>query len=225
MERNKAIRESWDRNAGLWVRAVREGLIASRKAGTDQAILDAIAGRKPERLLDVGCGEGWLIRRAREMTGCAGIGFDGCAALIEAACKSDPQGRYEIATYDDIVAGKDNLGGGFDCIVSNYGLFEENIAPLLEALRDRLTPRGAMVIQTLHPELHGDTEGADGAWQVEDFAVFQDAGWEPMPWYARGLATWRDTLHEAGFRVARQIEPRANPEAEPLSLILICTTD
>jgi 2-polyprenyl-3-methyl-5-hydroxy-6-metoxy-1,4-benzoquinol methylase len=225
MERNEAIKESWDRNADLWLRAVREGLIASRRAGTDQAVLDAIAGRKPKRLLDVGCGEGWLVRRAREMTGCAGTGFDACAALIEAARAADPQGCYEIAAYDDIVGCKDNLGGGFDCIVCNYGLFEENITPLLEALRRRLKPNGAMVIQTLHPAFRGDDGDADGGWQLEDFAVFQDPGWEPMPWYARSLEAWRDTLHDAGLRVAQQIEPRTELQADPLSLILVCTAD
>lgn len=225
MERNKAIKASWDRNAGLWVRAVRDGLIASRRAGTDQAILDVIASRKPERLLDVGCGEGWLLRRARAMTGCTGVGFDGCPALIEAARHADPQGRYEIATYDDIIAGTDSLGNNFDIIVCNYGLFEENIAPLLEALRRRLTPPGALAIQTLHPGRQDIGQAAAGAWQVEDFAAFQNPGWEPMPWYARSHANWLHTLRGAGLRVTSRIEPRANPESDPLSLILVCAAD
>lgn len=225
MDRNKDIKASWDLNAVLWIRAVRDGLIASRRAGTDQAILDVIADRKPNRLLDVGCGEGWLLRQAHALTGCAGVGFDGCAALIDAARQADPHGRYEVATYDDVVAGTDGLGNNFDCIVSNYGLFEENIAPLLEALRHRLAPRGAMAIQTLHPGLQDDSHGAAGAWQIEDFAVFQDPGWQPMPWYARSLPNWLHTLRGAGLRVTSQIEPKTNPESDPLSLILVCTAD
>jgi len=79
MERTKALIESWDKNAANWARAVREGLIPSRRAGTDDAIVSAIFSRRPSRILDVGCGEGWLIRRICQLTNCVAVGIDGSA--------------------------------------------------------------------------------------------------------------------------------------------------
>lgn len=59
---NAKIAESWGKNALPWTAAVREGKIESRKQITDHAIIDAIRSRLPRSVLDVGCGEGWLVR-------------------------------------------------------------------------------------------------------------------------------------------------------------------
>ncbi|MFT5446324.1 MAG: 2-polyprenyl-3-methyl-5-hydroxy-6-metoxy-1,4-benzoquinol methylase [Gammaproteobacteria bacterium] len=61
--RSGALRSSWELNAQLWTAAVRESIIASRAAGTDQAIVDAVIRCKPRSVIDIGCGEGWLMRR------------------------------------------------------------------------------------------------------------------------------------------------------------------
>jgi len=222
MSRSKDILTSWDKNAGRWIQAVREGAIPSRKAGTDQAIMDAIGRRAPARLLDIGCGEGWLLRRACAAYGCAGTGVDASAELIRAARAADPGNSYEVATYADLIAGRDGLGGGFDAIVCNYALFEEDTAGLLAALRGRLSQGGAILIQTLHPDsIEADGNPTD-AWRVEDFSAFDSADWAPMPWYFRTLASWREAVEAAGLRVVETFEPRAGKEQAPLSLLLVC---
>jgi len=76
MDRKAELARSWDWNAANWTRAIRDGLIASRKAGTDAAILDAIAAREPRWFLDAGCGEGFHVRRVRDLCGCEAAGFD-----------------------------------------------------------------------------------------------------------------------------------------------------
>jgi hypothetical protein len=60
---------SWQANADAWTAAVREQRIESRRLVTDAAIL-ALA-LAPLRILDLGCGEGWLRRTAysRRATG------------------------------------------------------------------------------------------------------------------------------------------------------------
>jgi len=218
MERKKALADSWDRNAANWTRAVREGRIASRKAGTDAAILDAIAMRKPVRFLDAGCGEGFHVRRIAERTGCIAVGFDGSAALIEAARAADPAGRYHVLTYDAFVAEPAALGGPFDVIAFNYALFDEDVTPLLAAARGLLAPGGAILIQTLHPKKIG---GEDG-WRTEDFAALGTGDWTPMPWYFRTLESWRVTIARAGLTLTTMTEPAAEPGGAPLSLLMTC---
>ena len=105
MDRKSELAAAWDRNAENWTRAVRDGLIASRKAGSDEAIVSAIVARRPARLLDVGCGEGWLIRRVCALTGCEAVGIDGTASLIERASEADPRNHYLVLSYDALIAG------------------------------------------------------------------------------------------------------------------------
>lgn len=210
------LARSWDRNAASWTRVVREGLIPSRRAGTDAAILGAVAERAPRWLLDIGCGEGWLIRAAEAITGCAGVGIDGSAELIAAAQAADSVNRYAVLDYAAFVANYDDVGGDFDIAVFNYALFAEDIAPLLRAAAGRLTTDGAVIIQTLHPGEDGD----DG-WRTEDFSAFAADDWAPMPWYSRSLEGWRCLVAEAGLVVEMQ-EPRAK-DGRVLSLLMICT--
>jgi 2-polyprenyl-3-methyl-5-hydroxy-6-metoxy-1,4-benzoquinol methylase len=220
------LERSWIANAANWTRAVREGLIPSRKAGTDAAIVSAIVERKPKRLLDVGCGEGWLCRRTQAETGCAATGIDASPDLIRDAAQADAQGSYRVATYADLVAGKSGLAAGFDAIVFNYALFEEDLAPVLRAARGLLAPGGAILIQTLHPDAF--PQAAEG-WRVEDFTAFQNqtplnSSWTPMPWFYRSVASWHDTISRAGLKLSETRVPRAAPDRSPLSLLLVCGT-
>lgn len=214
-----ALEQSWISNAANWTRAVREGLIPSRKAGTDAAIVGTIVARRPRRVLDVGCGEGWLCRRLRLLTGCETTGIDSSPDLVRDAFATDPTGRYLVLRYADLIAGRHELGGGFDVVAFNYALFEEDLAPLLTAARDLLTPSGAVIVQTLHPNAF--PAAAEG-WRTEDFAAFQNKSWTPMPWYYRSLQSWRQTIGRAGLAIIETREPKAQPDGPPLSLLMIC---
>ena len=57
---------SWHKNVTPWIAAIHKGEIESRVLVTNKAIIDAIVSRSPKTLLDIGCGEGWLVR---ELTG------------------------------------------------------------------------------------------------------------------------------------------------------------
>lgn len=61
-DNRRQLGHSWRANALAWTRAVRESRIESRRLATDRAIIEAVLARQPERVLDLGCGEGWLCR-------------------------------------------------------------------------------------------------------------------------------------------------------------------
>jgi len=151
MEWTKALAESWNQNAGNWTRAVRESLIPSRKAGTDDAIVSAIVSRRPSRMLDVGCGEGWLIRRVAQTIKCRAVGIDGSAQLIEDAKAADPISQYRVMNYAELTNDASPLDNDFDVAVFNYSLFDEDAAKLLAAVKPLLARSGVVIIQTLHP--------------------------------------------------------------------------
>jgi len=212
-----ALLHSWQHNAQAWIDAVRSGAIESRRQVTDQAILLAILGRQPERVLDLGCGEGWLLRALADR-GIDARGVDGDAALV-AAAQAAGTARVQQASYAQLAAGAVDIGAGYDLICANFALLHQDIIPLLAAMRTLLAPGGTMVIQTLHPWSMANGNYQDG-WREESFAGFAGQ-WQPMPWYFRTLASWLNALDMAGLRLLSLQEPQHPQSAVPQSLLLI----
>jgi SAM-dependent methyltransferase len=222
MDRTKALASSWDKNAANWTRAVRDGLIPSRKAGTDDAIVKAIAGRKPSRMLDAGCGEGWLIRRVRQLTTCTAVGIDGSALLIKDAQRADGNSQYETMSYAELAIDSSSLGDEFDVVVFNYSLFDEDAAQVLASVRPLLASDGVAIIQTLHPWSLREGDAYTDGWRVENFTAFGNQDWEPMPWYFRTVESWHRVVRDAGLVLIDLREPAAEAGGPPLSLLMIC---
>lgn len=211
---------SWDHNAQAWTTAVRESRIESRRIATDRAIVDAVLRRAPKRVLDVGCGEGWLCRALRNH-GLESTGVDGSTELIRAAQSADPEGDYHLLRFADF----DRLpqvvvAASADLAVCNFALLHEDIRPILEAVRTVLRPGGVLLIQTVHPWTAGDTSAYVDGWRTEDFAWSNCNFPHVMPWYFRTLESWVTTIRQSGLVIDDLAEP-AHPESKkPLSLLL-----
>jgi len=212
------IERSWNANADAWTAAVRGGAIASRALGTDAAIVDAIVARRPRRVLDVGCGEGWLAR-ALSARGIDVTGLDGSPALVETA-RAAGGGTFHVCDYGSLATAPGLVGERYDVIVCNFALLAEDIAPILRALSDHLTPTGSLLIQTVHPWVaRGEGAYSDG-WRTETFAGMGDGFVEPMPWYFRTLESWIGVLVSGGLRLDGVREPRHSQTGDPLSLLI-----
>lgn len=215
---------SWDANADAWAGAVRSGAIASRRLVTDAAVVQAVeaatAGIARPRVLDVGCGEGWLARTLTER-GADVVGTDVSEALVEAA-QAAGGGTFHALAYDALTArfaaDPGTLGGRFDAAVCNFALLDDAPDGLLRALRGAVRAGGALVVQTLHPAAQ-DGPYVDG-WREETFAAMGGGFAAPMPWYFRTVGGWVDVVLRAGWTLARIDEP-VHPETHrPLSLLL-----
>ncbi|MHC8327544.1 class I SAM-dependent methyltransferase [Pseudomonas sp. LB1P83] len=209
--------DSWHHNAHAWIEAIRSGAIESRLTVTDQAILLAVMGRQPERVLDLGCGEGWLLR-ALAKRNITAVGVDGDATLVEAA-RAEGSSRVHLASYEALAAAKVDIGRDYDLICANFALLHQDIIPLLAAMNALLAPGGALVIQTLHPWAAAAGDYQDG-WREETFAGFKGQ-WQPMPWYFRTVSSWLNALDMAGFRLAGLQEPQHPQSQVPQSLLLV----
>lgn len=221
-ERATLIR-SWTTNADAWTTAVRENAIPSRRLATDAAIVAAcervIAGRPAVRVLDVGCGEGWLARALAGM-GAVVTGIDASAPLIDAARASGGGADYACVSYEQLESDASVVEGPFDLIVCNFALLDDRIAPLLAALARRLPSSGVILVQTVHPwAAVGDGPYEEG-WRTETWSAFGTAFPAPMPWYFRPIGSWVAAVREAQLVVDRLEEPIHPETKKPLSLLL-----
>lgn len=208
--------QSWQHNARSWIEAIRSGAIDSRLQVTDQAILLAVMGRQPERVLDLGCGEGWLLRALTDR-GITAVGVDGDPTLIEAA-RAAGSLDVHVASYEALAQAQVDIGRDYDLICANFSLLHQDIIPLLAAMNALLVPGGTLVIQTLHPWAVAAGDYQDG-WREETFAGFKGQ-WQPMPWYFRTLSSWLNALDMAGFQLSVLQEPQHPQSPAPQSLLM-----
>jgi 2-polyprenyl-3-methyl-5-hydroxy-6-metoxy-1,4-benzoquinol methylase len=212
------LEESWIINAAAWTESVRSGQIASRRLVTDQAIIDAVLALQPAKVLDAGCGEGWLSRRL-SAEGISVTGFDSSAPLIEAAAALGG-GDFRVLSYARFEAEPGQAGSGFDVVVFNFALLSEHIDGLLRAAAAILQPGGRIVIQTLHPFYTGNISQYAEGWREESFQGMGSGYRSTMPWYYRTFGAWLGVVKTAGLHVESMAEPVHPETGLPASLLL-----
>ena len=216
---DQKIDQSWRDNADAWVDAVREGKIPSRRAGTDAAIIKAITQRQPQRVLDAGCGEGWLARQLVDL-GIRVSGFDGSEPLIKRAAEWGDADFIHLS-YDSFAEEPSRAGSDYDVVAFNFSLFAADIVPTLRAGASVLRPGGTLIIQTVHPFNDAEGQRYEDGWRVETFATMSADFKTPMPWYFRTMQSWINSVIQAGLKVAEVREPFDEPTGKPLSLLII----
>ena len=214
------ILDSWHRNALPWAEAIRNEKIESRRLVTNQAIVDAILDRSPRSVLDIGCGEGWLVR-ALSGHGMRVAGIDAVPALVEKA-RNSGGGEFHVATYDDISAGRFNIA--VDVAVCNFSLLgDESVDEVFRAVPRLLNKGGVFMVQTLHPVVAcGELPYQDG-WRSGSWAGFGNEFTDPAPWYFRTLESWVDLIARSGLRLTAVREPIHPTLDKPASVIFIAS--
>ena len=216
---DEKVVDSWHTNATPWVSAVREQRIESRRLVTDRAIVDAVMSRKPEFVLDLGCGEGWLVRALSPQGVQRVIGVDVVPALVEQA-RAAGGGEFHVASYEAIARGE--LHVTVDVAVANFALIgKEAVDALIRSIPKLLRRGGALVIQTLHPVIAcGDLPYEDG-WRTGSWAGFSDDFTDPAPWYFRTLETWVGLIASSGLMLTELREPIHPTTNKPASVLFI----
>ena len=215
------IVESWKKNVDPWVVAIRHGEIDSRVQTTNQAILDTVLKYKPKTVLDIGCGEGWLVR-ALTKSGIDTLGVDAVPALINSAI-IEGQGKYKVLSYEDI--SYDKLLERYNVVVSNFSLLgNESVTNIFQKVSSLLEDNGFFIVQTIHPIIGcGDEEYKDG-WRNGSWTGFNKMFTDPAPWYFRTLDSWKLLFESNGFDL-EIIEPIGKLTRKAESIVLVGRID
>ncbi|QOY92931.1 methyltransferase domain-containing protein [Massilia sp. UMI-21] len=211
-----SIIAAWSRNTDPWTAAVRSGEIASRVLVTNAAIVETVRARAPRSGVDLGCGEGWLVRA---LPGIDMVGVDAIAGLV-AQARQAGGGEFRQLRYEDIAAG--GLRMAADVAVCNFSLIgDAAVRGLFGAAPTYLRPGGHLIVQTVHPLMAcGDQPYADG-WRDGSWSGFSTAFADPAPWYFRTVASWLALFEAHGLRVVEMREPLHPHTGKPVSLILV----
>ncbi|WP_047419835.1 bifunctional 2-polyprenyl-6-hydroxyphenol methylase/3-demethylubiquinol 3-O-methyltransferase UbiG [Cellulophaga sp. Hel_I_12] len=216
MKKN-AIKTSWDTNAQEWIKALDSEQITSRKF-TNEAIVAVLKNSKAIKILDMGCGEGWLSRAITSM-GKSAVGIDATASLLANARKKGKE-VYHHMSFEDIIEAKKIPNAPFDAAVFNFCIYQnKTLVSLLLELKQSVVEQGEIIIQTLHPyfliqnQLPYQSQWIDDAWKGLA-GNFTDG----HQWYARTFEDWSSDFQKAGLVLNEIIEVN-NDQQIPISVI------
>lgn len=197
----------------------------------DPTFLRVVGEVRGLRVLDLGCGNGYLARRFAR-AGARVVAVDASAAMIDRARaragSGDLQVEYRIADAAHLSRLQD---GGFDLVASNMALMDiEDAEGALHEAGRVLRERGRFVASLSHPCFD---QGPTSTW-LEERAARTTRAWrkieryrhpfaDEIPWtvdgrtitttgYHRPLAWYARVLRESGLLIRGLEEPEPTPE-------------
>jgi 2-polyprenyl-3-methyl-5-hydroxy-6-metoxy-1,4-benzoquinol methylase len=215
------IVNSWSKNVDQWTRAIRNGEIDSRVLTTNKAILLAVLKSAPKKVLDIGCGEGWLVRELTK-TGIEAMGIDAVPGLIDVAVK-EGFGNYHVMSYEDLSYAA--LNEKYDVVVSNFSLLgNESVTNIFKKVPSILVAGGYFIVQTIHPLSACSNEEYKDGWRRGSWDGFSETFTDPAPWYFRTLESWKLLYEENGFELERIDELKSENNGTLVSIIFVGRT-
>ncbi len=225
------IKEQWEANAQAF-----SDLIGGQGTPHHQHILipclDSMMGNvKGKKILDAGCGEGYLSRRYAKK-GATVTGVDISNKLIE-LCKKDAieNTTFFVGDICNLASFSDN---SFDTVISNLVLL--NVPCFTEALQEFyrvLNPRGFLIFSIVHPafnfygpgtwemgQKNPETKRREGLFfKVDNYFAEREYQrfWTtrqgekfpvPISFFHRTISTYVEAVVRAGFRIAQMEEPQ-----------------
>ena len=191
----------------------------SRQHLLNPALFELLGDVKGQRILDAGCGTGYLSRLLATR-GAQVIGLEPADAFYAYASQRELKERLGITYVRRDLSLLDDYHESFDIVVSNMVLMD--IADYQPAMRNciaALVQGGAFVFSLLHPcfdEIDSPQfeKGyhAKGYVRVdeyfEEFAVKQDVGY----YFHRPLSSYLNLILDQQCTIGRVIEPRLSAE-------------
>lgn len=183
------------------------------------ALLPDLSGK---RVLDLGCGDGWLCKLALEEGAASVVGVDPSVLMLERAQQLVPDDRASFirAFAEDVQFKPESFG----VIVSILALhYVEDFGSVVNKAAGWLVDGGVLVILIEHPvttcqrEIDWVEEDGMVAWPIRRY---HDEGQREEHWYVDGVVKYHrkvetvvNTLIAAGLKIEMLIEPAPTQDA------------
>jgi ubiquinone/menaquinone biosynthesis C-methylase UbiE len=225
------VRKRWDKGAEVWDKGYTKYGDMYRRYLFNPALFPLIGKVKGKKVLDAGCGQGYMARLLAER-GARVIGVDLSEKFIEIARRYEKKKPLGITYIQGDLARVPQLKRNwFDLIVSVYVLcdvrdYNEAIGEMARILK----PRGRFIFLIEHPCFNWQSGGwkripADSL-RTEDSLYLmvkdyfrrgtQESRWGKLPLlltFIRPLSDYFHSLKKHGFMVRDLIEPRPRTSA------------
>ena len=211
------IIKSWEENASEWIKSMDTEAIPSRRF-TNKAILELIAKTNSKKIIDIGCGEGWLTR-ALNQNGKVCTGIDANSELLQHA-RSKGTEEYHQLSFEAIEDGVPIPGAPYQLAVLNFCLYYENIQHLLEKVVRQIDGKGICIIQTLHPYfLVQSGKPYRNQWIENSWAGLPGNFKNGHSWFARTFEGWSEVLNKIE-NTSFSFQEVIDDHKKPISLII-----
>ena len=177
---------------------------------TNRAILELLKNDKPLRILDAGCGEGYLAR-ALAKRGHKVWAIDFCPELIKAAEKLEKKEFLGVKYFLDDFRKTHFSNSSFDVVFSHQTINEvENPEKALEEFHRILKGGGRMILLFLHPCFEVSPEFYFQKLKIKKPYYLVSGIKSPSSYFYLHLplSQWIKFLNETGFLVKSIAEPR-----------------
>jgi ubiquinone/menaquinone biosynthesis C-methylase UbiE len=209
--------KEWEKNADFWIKIIRENLDPFRPVITNRVVLESLRRKKNLKILDAGCGEGYLcrdlVKRGHRL-----FGIDFCPKLIKTAKdleRKKPLGiKYLVGDFR-----KTNYPPSFfDVILSHQTINEiENPEKAFKEFFRILKRNGRLILLFLHPCFDIQVKNLKNTLSLVYFkktkikrGYYLVSGIKsPSPYFYLHLPLedWIRLLGEAGFSISKIREP------------------
>jgi SAM-dependent methyltransferase len=210
-------RDPWDRHAGWWQEQFTDGADPEYEEQLLPLVDRYLAGAR--RVLDVGCGEGQVARRAAAL-GAEVVGVDPTVAQLDLARARAGGPRYVLATAEAMPLGDASFDAAVACLVFEHlDPFEPAVAEVARVL----APRGRFALFLNHPLLQAPGSGwvidhilDEQYWRVgpylpDDAAMEEVAPGVDLPFVHRPVSRYVNELSAHGLLIERVEEPPPAP--------------
>jgi 2-polyprenyl-3-methyl-5-hydroxy-6-metoxy-1,4-benzoquinol methylase len=225
-------RKGWDAVARWWISRYTPKGDVNREWVIDPALFRLLGDIRGRRVLDAGCGTGYLSRLLAAQ-GATVVGIDLSSRLLAEARAQEANEPLGVDYYEGNLADLSRFPEGtFDMIVSNVVMGD--VVQFRQAFREFhrvLQPSGRLLFSVTHPCFERPVPGSwvrepPDSERVEEWrGLLVDryydrvAVWwgparqESAVGFHRTLEDYVSAVHEAGFWIARMEEPRPTKEA------------
>lgn len=211
---NAAIIAAWEQSAHHSLAIFTEEGDFARQHLLNPAIFALLGDVAGKRVLDAGCGNGYLCRLLARR-GAHVTGVEPATPFVQYALERDQSEQLGITYLQRDISLLDDIVEAFDAIVSNMVLmdipdYERGIRNCVRALK----PGGTFVFSLAHPcfEERGPGFVERGAIEVQEYLAEYPIAQTYTIAFHRPLSSYINLVADAGCTIQRMLEPQLAPE-------------